>query len=231
MLGALLTLLTSIRLRETLSAAAVRAESMLQPTFELLGRGGFRLQLLQIGLLYSAYPAFVSIAPHLMIDVFHRPATDYAYYFALLPLGYFSGNAFVLRFSKRFTGTQMIRAGSLWAAGAALTGVALLAVGLSHPLALFLPAGLLLNLGLGLALPSATARAVSQSWPATASGWGLAGFTQQLTGACAVQVLGFFPSATPFPVLFLCATVAVLPFLFERWLRPATVPAPASTPP
>lgn len=230
-LGTLLTLLVAVRLRETLAVATGRAESLLQPTFHLLGRGSFRLQLLQIGLLYSAYPAFVSIAPHLMIDVFHRPATDYAYYFALLPLGYFAGNAFVLRFSRRFSGSQLIRAGSLWASVAALVGAVLLGAGLTHPLALFVPAGLLVNLGLGLALPSATARAVTQSWPATASGWGLAGFTQQVTGACAVQVLGFFPSATPFPVLFLCATVAVLPLLLERWLRPAPAPAPATTPP
>jgi MFS transporter, DHA1 family, multidrug resistance protein len=120
-LGVLLTGITLARLRETLSVpAGMRASSLLRPTLDLLGRGGFRLQLLQIGLLYSAYPAFVSIAPHLMIDVFHRPATEYAYYFALLPIGYFTGNAFVLRFTGRYTGSQLIRAGSVWAGGAAL---------------------------------------------------------------------------------------------------------------
>ncbi len=221
-IGAALTLATYARLRETLPALAggTPAEpgvpGLLAPTLGLLSRGGFRLQLLQIGLLYSAYPAFVSIAPHLMIDVFHRPATEYAYYFALLPLGYFAGNALVLRFGKRFSGSRLIATGSAAAAGAALLGVLLLAAGLWHPLALFVPAGLLLNLGLGLSLPSATARAVTQSWPSTASGWGLAGFTQQVTGACAVQVLGFFPSASPYPVLFLCAALSLTPLFIER---------------
>jgi DHA1 family bicyclomycin/chloramphenicol resistance-like MFS transporter len=225
--GLALTALTSSRLEETLKVTSVAPPSqLLRPALELLTRPRFKLQLLQIGLLYSAYPAFVSIAPHLMVDVFHRPATDYAWYFALLPLGYFSGNAIVLRFGSRITGSGFIRGGALWAGGAALLALALLAGGLWHPLALFVPAGLLLNLGLGLALPSATARAISQSWPNTASGWGLAGFLQQLTGACAVQVLGFFPSATPYPVLGLCALLAAIPALIERWLRKAVNPQP-----
>jgi hypothetical protein len=105
--------------------------------------------------------------------------------------------------------------------------VLLLAFGPWHPLSLFVPAGLLLNLGLGLALPSATARAILHSWPSTASGWGLAGFLQQVTGACAVQLLGFLPSNTPFGVLGLCVILAVLPALMERWLRHGLPPASA----
>ena len=233
--GAVLTLSVFARLRETrvqaveaaTGAAPSGVPALLAPTVELLSRGGFRLQLLQIGLLYSAYPAFVSIAPHLMIDVFHRPATEYAYYFALLPLGYFSGNALVLRFGRRVGASRLIGTGAVGAFVSALLGAGLLGAGWWHPLALFVPAGLLLNLSLGLALPSATARVVTQSWPATASGWGLAGFMQQLTGACAVQVLGFFPSATPFPVLMLCASLAVVPLLLERRLGAASPPSPA----
>ena len=160
----------------------------------------------------------LAIAPHLMVDVFQRPPTEYGYYFALLPLGYFAGNAFVLRFGRRFGGPRLIRAGSLWACCAALLAVALLALVAWHPLALFFPAGLLLNFGLGLALPSATARAIGIAWPNTASAWGLAGFSQQVVGACGVQLLGFLPSDSPYPVLVLCATLAVLPALIERWL-------------
>jgi DHA1 family bicyclomycin/chloramphenicol resistance-like MFS transporter len=226
----LLGAITLLRLRETLQRPASeppvtgRLAVLLQPTLELLGRRGFVPQLLQIGLLYSAYPAFVAIAPHLMIEVFHRPPTEYGYYFALLPLGYFAGNAFVLRFSGRFDGSQLIRGGALWAGGAALLAAGLLAGALWHPLALFVPAGLLLNFGLGLALPSASARAIGHAWPNTASAWGLAGFTQQVIGACAVQLLGFFPADTPYPVLLLCAVLAGAPALLERWVRPARQP-------
>jgi MFS transporter, DHA1 family, multidrug resistance protein len=225
-LGAVLVCTVALRLRETRPSAAAQPEAtpnfltgLLRPTFDVLARRGFTLQLLQIGLLYSAYPAFVSIAPHLMIEVFHRPATDYAYYFALLPLGYFAGNAFVLRFGSAFTGAQLIRSGGLWASGAALLGAVSLTLGAWHPLALFLPAGLLLNFGLGLALPSASARAIRHAWPNTGSAWGLAGFTQQVMGACGVQLLGFFPADSPYPVLILCATLAGIPALLERWLR------------
>ncbi len=229
--GLLLTVVVAVRLRETRPAEAIEAAQpggvagLIAPTLALARRGGFVLQLLQIGLLYAAYPAFVAIAPHLMVAVFQRPPTEYGYYFALLPLGYFAGNAFVLRFGKRFSGPQLIRGGSLVACAAALLSIVLLAGLPWHPLALFLPAGLLLNFGLGLALPSAMARAIGQAWPNTASGWGLAGFSQQVLGACGVQLLGFFPAYTPYPVLLLCAALASAPLVLERWLRPAAARA------
>jgi DHA1 family bicyclomycin/chloramphenicol resistance-like MFS transporter len=223
--GLLITLVAWRGIPETLRRdGAAKAEdstswlALLVPVATLLARPRYGVQLVQIGLLYSAYPAFVAIAPHLMIQVFHRPPTDYAYYFALLPLGYFSGNALVLRFGQRVGTANLIRCGALWAMASAGLAMALLAFGPRHPLALFVPAGLLLNLGLGLALPSATARAITHSWPNMASGWGLAGFTQQVVAACAVQVLGFFPVYSPFPVLALCASMVLVAALLESLL-------------
>src|SRR5690606_33734362 len=110
--------------------------------------------LLQVGLLYSAYPAFLSIAPHLMVEAFGRPPTEFAYYFALLPLGYFAGNAFVLRYGSRFGQHRLVFAGTMFAACSCVLGIVLIALGARHPLALFIPAGAMLNAGLGLALPT-----------------------------------------------------------------------------
>ena len=173
----------------------------LRPTTVVLARPGFLFLLLQVGLLYSAYPAFLSIAPHLMVGTFGRPPTEFAYYYAFLPLGYFAGNAFVLKLGSRFGQHRLVFSGALFAACSCLLGLALMALGIRHPLALFIPAGAMLNFGLGLALPTVSARAVTQSSPNTGSGWGLVGCAQQAMAALAVQSLGLFSADSPYPVL------------------------------
>src|SRR5690606_30252843 len=136
-----------------------------RPTLSVLAKPGLVVMLLQVGLLYSAYPAFLSIAPQLMVEALGRPPTEFAYYFVLLPLGYFTGNAFVLRFGKDFGQHRLVAAGTLFALGSCVLGLLLFALGARHPLALFIPAGFLLNTGLGLALPTVSARAVTRSAP------------------------------------------------------------------
>lgn len=205
---------------ETLSKAhrserAVPLSQFLRPTIAVLSTPGFALMLLQVGLLYSAYPAFLSIAPHLMVDAFGRPPTEFAYYFAFLPLGYFAGNAFVLKFGSRFGQHRLVSAGALFATCSCLLSILLIALGVWHPLALFIPAGAMLNFGLGLALPTVSARAVTQSSPNVGSGWGLVGCAQQVVAAMAVQVLGLFSADSPYPVLALCTASALLVFILE----------------
>jgi DHA1 family bicyclomycin/chloramphenicol resistance-like MFS transporter len=221
-------LLTGVALTqpETLPAAH-RAENgssaadFLRPTLSVLARPGFLILLLQVGLLYSAYPAFLSIAPHLMVEAFGRPPTEFAYYFAFLPLGYFAGNAFVLKFGSRFGQPRLVSAGTMFAACSCLLGLFLMALGVRHPLALFVPAGAMLNFGLGLALPTVSARAVTQSSPNIGSGWGLVGCSQQVLAAVSVQALGLFSADSPYPVLLLCtgSMLVVLAFEYSRTRR------------
>jgi len=73
----------------------------------------------------------------------------------------------------------------------------------AHPLALFVPAGMLVNFGIGLSLPSVSASAVNAAWPNTASGWGLVGFAQQAIAALSVQALGYLPSDSALPVVWI----------------------------
>ncbi len=192
-----------------------------RPTLSVLARPGFLVLLLQVGLLYSAYPAFLSIAPHLMVEAFGRPPTEFAYYFVFLPLGYFAGNAFVLKFGMRFGQHRLVAAGALFALCSGLLGILLLALGAWHPLALFIPAGAMLNFGLGLALPTVSARAVTQSSPHVGSGWGLVGCAQQVMAAVAVQALGLFSADSPYPVLMLGTGSLLLVLAFEHSRRRA----------
>src|SRR5690606_29254 len=186
-----------------------------RPTLSVLARPGFLVLLLQVGLLYSAYPAFLSIAPHLMVEAFDRPPTEFAYYFVLLPLGYFAGNAFVLKFGSSFGQHRLVAAGALFAFCSCLIGVLLIALGARHPLALFIPAGTMLNFGLGLALPTVSARAVARRIPRVGSGWGLVGCSQQVTAALAVQAVGLFSATTPYPVLVISMVAMLLVLAFE----------------
>lgn len=187
-----------------------------RPTFSVLATPGVPVLLLQVGLLYSAYPAFLSIAPHLMVEAFGRPPTEFAYYFFLLPLGYFAGNAFVLKFGANFGAHRLVPAGSLFALGSCLIGILLIAAGIRHPLVLFIPAGLMMNFGLGLALPTVSARAVTQSSPHVGSGWGLVGCAQQVMAALAVQVLGLFSADSAYPVLMTGLVAMLLVLAFEK---------------
>jgi DHA1 family bicyclomycin/chloramphenicol resistance-like MFS transporter len=183
------------------------SRNFLVPTGRLLQRPPFVLLILQAGLLYSAYPAFVTTAPHLMVTTFARPVQEFAWYFAFLPLGYLLGNLYVMHYGARRSQQQLI----LWGTGIAmlscLASIALLGAGVWHPLAMFVPAGLVLNFGLGLALPAVSSRAVLSSAPQMASGWGLIGFSYQVTAALAVQVLGYAGGPSPYPVLFVCLGV------------------------
>jgi hypothetical protein len=91
----------------------------------------------------------------------------------------------------------------------------LLLAGLWHPVSMFLPAGLMLNFGLGLALPAVSARAVLSSGQQVGSAWGLLGFSQQAQAALAVQALALFHAASPYPVLALCLAAVVAAMLIE----------------
>lgn len=219
LLGLLLLVFVAMRQPEThpgtLKGAPLPGGGLLRPAFELLRSGPFRLLMLQVGLLYCAYPAFVATAPHLMVESFHRPPREFALYFAFLPAGYLLGNLYVMHLARGLTPHQLVLRGSRIASVACLASFALLLSGLWHPVSMFLPAGLVLNFGLGLALPAVSARAVLGSGNRVGSAWGLLGFSQQAHAALAVQGLALFPAVSPFPVLALCLVAVVAAMLIE----------------
>ena len=218
--GVLLAAIVYYRQAETLKRATARAvghswRNFLRPTLELSGRRDFRRLMLQVGLLYCAFQAFVSTAPHLMVEAYARPATDFAFYFAFLPLGYLLGNLFVLQFGRYFREGQLIAVGTSVAVLSCVVSLLLEWMGVRHPLAMFVPAGLMLNFGLGLALPAVAARAVLSAGNNVGSAWGLTGFSQQALSALAVQSLGYFTATSVYPVLWVCLGAMVLALLLE----------------
>ena len=211
--GAVFFIQPETRVRQAASSWRDFSRDFLDPTIQLLRRPSFLLLVLQAGLLYSAYPAFVSTAPHLMVSTFARPAQEFAWYFAFLPLGYLLGNLYVMRYGARQSQQYLTLRGTWIAVGGCLVSFALLGAGLWHPLSMFLPAGLVLNFGLGLALPAVSSRAVLGASPHMASGWGLLGFSYQVVAALAVQILGYAEGGSPYPVLFVCLGVLSIALL------------------
>ena len=90
-----------------------------------------------------------------------------------------------------------------------MAALAFVALGLTHPLWIFVPIGVL-SYGQGLALPNVTATAVSLAPQHAGVASSTIGFLQQLIGAACVQWMGHFPTDTALPMLVFCAACCVL---------------------
>ena len=174
------------------------------------------------GVIYAVYLGFISIAPHIMSEMFGEPATSFGLYLLLLSAGYFLGNMVVTRLKGHADLDRVARFGIWLQAGSAALALAFVLAGFTHPLFWFGPM-LPLAFAQGLALPHITATAVRLAPGYAGVTAGLIGFSQQSIAAAAVQGLGFVRTDTPVPALAVCATLACVSLgamlLIERALR------------
>ena len=174
------------------------------------------------GVIYAVYLGFISIAPHIMSDMFGEPATSFGLYLLLLSAGYFLGNMVVTRLKGHADLDRVARFGIWLQAGSAALALAFVLAGFTHPLFWFGPM-LPLAFAQGLALPHITATAVRLAPGYAGVTAGLIGFSQQAIAAAAVQGLGFVRTDTPVPALAVCAALAFVSLgamlLIERALR------------
>lgn len=174
------------------------------------------------GVIYAVYLGFISIAPHIMSEMFGEPATSFGLYLLLLSAGYFLGNMVVTRLKGHADLDRVARFGIWLQAGSAALALAFVLAGFTHPLFWFGPM-LPLAFAQGLALPHITATAVRLAPGYAGVTAGLIGFSQQAIAAAAVQGLGFVRTDTPVPALAVCAALAFVSLgamlLIERALR------------
>ena len=174
------------------------------------------------GVIYAVYLGFISIAPHIMSEMFGEPATSFGLYLLLLSAGYFLGNMVVIRLKGHADLDRVARFGIWLQAGSAALALAFVLAGFTHPLFWFGPM-LPLAFAQGLALPHITATAVRLAPGYAGVTAGLIGFSQQSIAAAAVQGLGFVRIDTPVPALAVCAALAFVSLgamlLIERALR------------
>lgn len=164
---------------------------------------------LQSAVIYATFLVFISLAPYLMVSALRRPPTEFGFYYLFIAVGYFLGNWSVRRLMARHDLHWMVVAGVLLSALGAVAALAFVALGLTHPLWIFVPVGVL-SFGQGLALPNVTATAVSLAPQHAGVASSTIGFLQQIIGAVAVQWMGQFPTDTALPVLLFCAVACLL---------------------
>src|SRR5690606_19108596 len=118
-------------------------------------------------------------------------------YYMLIAVGYFLGNWSVGKLTSRRSLHWMIARGLDLQLGGAVVALAVLKVGIVHPLGLFLPMAVLAY-GQGLTLPNVTATAVSLAPHHAGVASSVVGFLPMLLGALGVQWMGVFPTNTAY---------------------------------
>jgi DHA1 family bicyclomycin/chloramphenicol resistance-like MFS transporter len=213
------------RLPETrpVTARPPRSRELLVTASVLSRNRTFLACVLQCAAIYATFLVFISMAPYVMVSALGRPGTEFGFYYLFIGVGYFLGNWSVGRFMLRREPRWMIRTGVQLTVAGSGAALVLMAVGFRHPLAMFLPIGLLAY-GQGLALPNVTATAVGLAPHHAGMASSLVGFLQQLAGAACVQLMGHSPTDTALPMLGFCAVTCVTALLLLRLLpRPADV--------
>ncbi|WP_227010563.1 multidrug effflux MFS transporter [Pelagibius marinus] len=178
----------------------------------LLRDRGFNGYALNVSFTTAVFFSFLAGAPYIMVELMGRPSSDYGNYFVLNALCYMAGNFLSGRLATRIGPERMVFSGS----SAALAGTALLsalALGTEMtPLALFGPV-MLVGLGNGLSMPSATAAAISRRPDLAGTASGLLGFTQMMIGALVTLLVGWLQGDTVYPMVTVMAASAVIAFL------------------
>jgi DHA1 family bicyclomycin/chloramphenicol resistance-like MFS transporter len=186
-----------------------RAREMAATAWSLVRMPMFTGCVLQSAVVYATFLVFISLAPYVMVSALGRSPTEFGFYYLFIAAGYFFGNWSVGRFMARHDLHWMVVVGVLLSAASAIAALAFVALGLTHPLWIFVPIGVL-SYGQGLALPNVTATAVSLAPQHAGVASSTIGFLQQIIGAAAVQWMGYFPTDTALPVLLFCAAVCLL---------------------
>ena len=168
--------------------------------------------------------SFISAAPEIMVSVLNRPPTEYGYYFVMIPIGFMIGNYVTRHFGRSISIDSMIVLGSTIAIGGIVLAIVLNLVGLSHPLALFLPVSIAV-FGNGITLPNAQAAAINEFPQYAGSASGLTGFLQMSVSAVAAQLVAFIFNETAYPLLIMMLLASVISLFCFRWGVPVRTAA------
>lgn len=158
----------------------------------------------------GAFFAFLAGGPYVVIEILHRPPSEYGLYFVLISGGYMTGNFLASRMSQRLGVDRMIPLGVAVSTVGGLASVGLLVAGIVTTASVFLPM-MLVAVGNGLSQPNGIAGAVSVNPRIAGAASGLMGFGQMATGAVFTIVVGLLQNQTDHRamagmILFACIT-------------------------
>lgn len=143
----------------------------------------------------GAFFAFLAGGPYVVIEILHRPPSEYGLYFVLISGGYMTGNFVASRMSQRLGVDRMIPLGVGVSTVGGLASVGLLVAGIVTTASVFLPM-MLVAVGNGISQPNGIAGAVSVNPRIAGAASGLMGFGQMATGAVFTIVVGLLQNQT-----------------------------------
>jgi DHA1 family bicyclomycin/chloramphenicol resistance-like MFS transporter len=167
---------------------------------------------------YALFFVFASLAPYVMVGVMHFEADQFGLYYLFLAVGFFLGNLWVSRAGPNHdVERQMMNGLALQLVGAGLA-LAVVLLGYTHPLAVFLPM-MIFSIGQGLSLPNVVAHGVRLAPNYAGIAASIFGFAQLAFAALAIQAMGYVPINSWQPPLWFCAIGATATFAAALVLR------------
>jgi len=160
------------------------------------------------------YYAFLAGSPFVMMESRGFTASQFGAWFAMVPVGYLSGNFIAGRYSVKLGISRMIMFGAI----PGMLGVVLLWV-LSfsnHPLSLFIPMQLV-AFSNGMSLPNLLSAAMSVRTDLISSSSGLSGAFQTAFGVVLTLTLGVVLSASDY-WLYVMVTLSALVWAYGLWV-------------
>ena len=167
----------------------------------------------------AIFYVFLAAAPYAVMVVMDVSATGYGLYFLLSTVGYLGGTLLANRYSQRVGIDRMVRIGTGLAVLTTAIVVILMFAGTWHPLAVFIPITVM-GVANGMALPNASAGAISVYPDLAGAASGLTSFIQLGISAVFAQVSGSLQNGTPHPLALYMFGAAILAWVsFEIFKR------------
>jgi len=218
--GLVMLLIVYTKLPETL-AAELRQPFELLPTLRnyrrLLSDRVFVGHCATLACMYGALFAFISGSSFVIVDYFGVAQQHFGYYFTILVAGYIGGTFAGGKLSHRYTGHQLLRAGSWLALLAAALMVAISVIEL-YQLVLVMVSVALCSAAVGIIMPQAMAGGLAPYPQMAGTAASAMGFIQMITAGLAGVAVGHFHDGSPAPMLLVTAAMAVLAALGYRIL-------------
>ena len=195
---------------------------------QLLRMPVYLLHVAVLGLTTAAFYMFLAAAPSVLRS-YGIGAGEVGFFIMVVPLSYIGGNFLTSRLVRRWGGPRLMRLGQ----GFSLTGTALmLLLGLAgqHSAWAFVGPLLLLGIGHGLLVPPCLVATVALMPALAGAASGLAGVTQQLTGALGGYLVGWVPHHHHIGVAALMLGATVLASLARAGTLTSGAPGAPGTP-
>ncbi len=215
-IGAILGLFSWLLMHETRSAYTIASErtSLLRASKDLLRIRAFNACTIMLSGTVGLYYAFLAGSPFVMMESRGYSASEFGTWFAMVPVGYLTGNLIAGRFSERLGVSRMVALGAI----PGVLGVSLLWL-LSystHPLSLFIPMNFI-ALSNGMSIPNLMSAAMSVRGDLVSSAAGLSGAMQTGFGVVLTFALGvLLPSGDIW--LYIMVSLSATLWLYGLWL-------------